>query len=315
MSRASALIVGNGHSSVNPYASRLVKDSDVFRLNKFFLEPSPIFGRKVEVAFFGGEPFLIYLYDYLISKGIYSISHCIYRELSHKRFFIPPTTNKMRALGEFSKMLELSPVDGFKGSTCLDCPRKSKVTSGVFLIHIAMALGYKKISIVGIDFYSDNLRPYPVIEPDSIKRIKLFSAKTWTKELKENGNYLGRHSLKADSQYMRRLALTNSDVCFNVFIDEDRSVKFWNEISKNIGNIKINRMPSISKNKALPCFLEEIDAGVDSYKRSYYWKDKYMNFVHVVFHNKRAVVINSYYVLYEWLVNLWRSIGSSIRGS
>lgn len=282
-----ALIVGNGKSSVNPNAEGLNEGKDVFRLNKFFLEPKPIFGNNLKFVTFPGEPYTIYLINYLIKKNVYNIDMVVYRKMMQKRFFIPKVESEMHIWDELEKKYSTeNTINGFKGVNKINKIKKvDKVTTGPYLINMAIQMGYDEISIIGIDFYSESSKKkYPIIIPNSLKKISIFDAqyRSIKRNKKKNNSYDDNiHSLETDKEYLKELFNTYRSIKFNVYVDEENPYFNWQKLIENLENVKLIKLDeySICKASHSHC-LDDIDKALIEYKKKYYLKDEIMNIKH-----------------------------------
>lgn len=303
-----ALIVGNGKSSVNPRASFLGEGRDIFRINNFFLEPLLLFGKKVKFLVFSGEPFLIFLIDFLIRKKIYEIDIICYKKL-HKRFFIPKVKRSMITWNDHVKKYKCqNSVPGFDGANQIDNKEKcGKITSAPYLINCAIQMGYKNISIIGVDFYSEKSgKKYPVIMPNCLKKIRNFEAPFSSVKInKKKGNsYDQGHSIGVDLCYIESLVNRYKDVEFDIYVDEGGPYENWNKIVvSNPTNITIHMMEAYGVDNLLTHCLSDIEQAINEYKKKYFWGDKLMKARHL-FANRKPVIKKSAFLLKEKLLGV-----------
>jgi len=307
-----ALIVGNGASSVNPFAKELYGDKDVFRVNKFFLEPNLLYGRNIKFAVFPGEPFFVFFVDYLIRKHIYSIDIVCYKKL-HKRFFLPKVKTPLLTWDNYIEDCQCKEsVPGFYNANQIDSQeRYSKITTGPYLVNCAIQMGYKDISIIGMDFYSEKSgKKYPISIPKIWKKISPFEAPySSIRGNKNRGNaYDQGHGIKVDIAYIETLAANNQNVKFSVYVDEDNTYKKWRDIAaKAPNNVSVCLMEGHQPRKLASHCLPEIKAAVLEYKTQYFWQDKMSNAKHL-FANRKPVVRKFIYLLKERVLNFWTKI-------
>jgi|GEM_PF-1373764 len=302
------LIVGNGGSSVNTRAKNLSKGKDIFRVNKFFLEPFPIFGRKIKLVVFPGEPFFIFFIDYIVKNKIYDIELVCYKKL-HRRFFIPKTQKNMLLWDDFviDNHCKES-VPGFYDANQIDSRLKyGKITSGPYLVNCAIQMGYKNISIIGIDFYSEKSgKQYPISIPKIWKKISIFEApfRSTRANKKRGSSYDQGHSIAADVAYMEALVDKYKDVTFNVYTDEGNPYINWQHIAESgSDNMVIHKMDEMCFDEQPAHCLPDIEKAVIEYKNDYFWKDKIMNAKHLFAH--RGVILkNSFLGMKEYLLKV-----------
>ena len=304
--KTKALIIGNGGSSVNLHASNLHKGKDVFRINKFFLEPQKIHGSKIKYLVIPGAPFFIFFADYLVKNNTYSIENCIYKKL-HKRFFIPDTNQKFIEWNQFVEQNGCNnSVDGFDGANQINSNKElSKITTGPFLTNCSVKLGYKDISIIGIDFYSEkSSRKYPVAVPKYLTKILPFSA-TFSSprmnKLKGNSYDVG-HSIKADIAYFSEIISSNQDVCFTIYVDDKNTFKIWSRIKGNNNNIDIVQLDPFKVNLKSPNCESEILLAIDEYRKKYFLVHLRSTLSHLFAH-RRAIIRKMILILRELLIN------------
>lgn len=299
-----ALIVGNGKSSVNPEAKGLNFDKDVFRLNKFFLEPSLLFGRKIKFVTFPGEPYSIHLMDYLVENKIYEIETLCYRKMVQKRFFIPTVNSKLFIWNDFElKYNTENAVPGFFGVNKIDKVKKvDKVTTGPYLINMAIQMGYTEISIIGIDFYSEKSKnKYPIKIPETLKDISIFDPqfRSLKRNKKRNNSYDDNiHCIETDLEYLSSLFNKYKNIKFFIYVDEDNPYSNWKKIIKGLNNVELIMMKDndIKKQFDSHC-LKYINEALLDYKNKYFFKDKVMKIKHN-WSNRKSILKKFYnYIL------------------
>ncbi|MFC3867530.1 alpha-2,3-sialyltransferase [Helicobacter equorum] len=153
------VIAGNGPSLANIDYSLLPKDFEVFRANQFFFEDKYFLGKSIKCAFINGIFNLPtshltlhtlkqkdeYKIDYLmcIQPGVIVGGGATQNTLS----FFPDVMDGC----EYIKMLSV-----FNNSIMFNYIHKDQaITTGVYMVAVAVALGYKELYIVGIDLYRD----------------------------------------------------------------------------------------------------------------------------------------------------------------
>ncbi len=298
------LIVGNGKSSVNSNITEIVKDKDIFRVNRFYLEPKKIFGDKIKFLSCIGEPYSLFILNYLMNKNVYKIEKIGYKEMNSKHFFSPLISNKFIPWKKIELQYSLDDkVNGFNGLNRLNTKRKhDKITSGVYLINCAIQMGYDDISIVGIDFYSEkSLKKYPIITPEKLKKISLFEGQYRSKrrrKLKKSSYDDDLHSYETDSYYVQQIANQYKNIKFNIYVDEENPFNNWNKIASECDNIIVNLLAESSESGTelnSHCF-NEINEAIDDYKSKYFFKDKYMRIINIL-NNKKTIIKKLFYYI------------------
>ncbi|MBC8550085.1 MAG: hypothetical protein H8D23_10570 [Candidatus Brocadiales bacterium] len=288
------LIVGNGGSSINPCAEGLYKGKDVFRVNKFFLEPNTLYGRDIKFVVFPGEPFFVFFIDYLIKKGLYRIDIVCYKKL-HKQFFFPKVDTPMIVWDEYVESCKCkNSVPGFYNANQLNSKEQyRKITTGPYLINCAIQMGYTEISIIGVDFYSENSGgQYPIVIPKIWKKISPFEAhyRSVLANKKKGDSYDRGHGVAVDTAYIETLIANNKNIKFAIYIDEKSTHKKWKDIAKKSpDNILIHLMDDYQSNRPVSHCLSTIEAAILEYKSQYFWRDQVANYRHL-FANRKAVV-------------------------
>ncbi len=300
------LIVGNGGSSINGHAKGLSKDKDVFRVNKFFLEPSLLFGRNIKFAVFPGEPFFIFFIDYLIRNNIYKIDVVCYKKL-HRRFFLPKVKSLMITWESFIENYKCkNSVPGFFDANQIDSVEQyGKITTGPYLINCAIQMGYKHISIIGIDFYSEKSgKKYPISIPRIWRKISIFEAPFSSERINKikGSSYDQGHCVGVDITYIKALVNKYKDVAFNVYVDEDNPYVTWkNIVESGDNNVTVHKMKDCHADSRPAHCLSDIEKAIIEYQHDYFWKDKVMNAGNL-FTERKAVIRNSLLRIKESLI-------------
>ena len=303
------LIVGNGGSSVNPYAKGLYNGKDVFRVNKFFLEPDLLYGRNIKFAVFPGEPFFIFFMDYLVRNNIYHIDIICYKKL-HKRFFLPKVESQMIEWNDYVESYKCKDsVPGFYNADQINSKeRYSKITTGPYLINCAIQMGYKDITIIGMDFYSENSgKKYPIVIPGIWQKISPFEAPYGSARTnkKKGDSYDQGHSIGVDIAYVETLIANNKDIKFNIYVDEKNTYNNWSKIvKKNQDNVFIHMMENYQSDSLMSHCLSEIELAIAEYKAQYFWKGRISNAKHLLA-SRKSVVRKFIYLLREKMLNFF----------
>lgn len=151
------VVAGNGMSLSRINAGRVLTDDVIFRTNNFFFEPDYYLGRRVDLAFMGGDPRVApFMFETLYQcrqdydLGLWSANNPKVREHGKRRFagrFIPM---------QFRDDEIRNAVDG------LVQRYQRKLMTGTHAVLMAHALGAEKIILAGMDLYSSGQR-YPFI--------------------------------------------------------------------------------------------------------------------------------------------------------
>lgn len=160
----SAVVAGNGPSLAKIDYDRLPKDFDVFRCNQFYFEDKYFLGKKVKYAFMN---FSVILEQYLTYKTLcenkeYLIENIVISRLAEKNtdkkyqgyhFYFPDIQDGydlyISKLKDFNVFLKFN-----------NLYKSNYITSGVYMTAVAVALGYKRIYVAGIDFYESSENDY-----------------------------------------------------------------------------------------------------------------------------------------------------------
>ncbi|MBZ7963614.1 alpha-2,3-sialyltransferase [Campylobacter sp. 2457A] len=154
-----AIICGNGPSLKEIDYKRLPKEYDVFRCNQFYFEDKYYLGKNIKYAFFNQGVFLeqYYTAKKLIENQEYFIENIICSTFKIHKFydnffqhfdtFFPECLlgyKILDSLKEFSSYIYFNEIY-----------HDQRITSGIYMCAIAIALGYKNIYLTGIDFYKN----------------------------------------------------------------------------------------------------------------------------------------------------------------
>lgn len=189
----SAVVAGNGPSLAEIDYSLLPDDYDVFRCNQFYFEDKYFLGKKVKYAFLNFSVILeqYFTYKTLDINNEYSIENIVISRLAEAstdkkyqgfKYYFPDIKDgydlyisKLELFNCFLKFNNL-----YKGNY---------ITSGVYMVAVAVALGYKNIYIAGIDFYEDSNNSY-VFNHKKSNLIKVFpKIKRLVKDSIHNKNF------------------------------------------------------------------------------------------------------------------------------
>ncbi|WP_291953368.1 alpha-2,3-sialyltransferase [Campylobacter sp.] len=160
-----AVVAGNGPSIKNIDYERLPKDYDVFRCNQFYFEDKYYLGKKVDFAFANSYVFFeqYYTIKNLIDKNEYEIKNIVCSSfnldnLDGKDFIRNFYSYFPDAILGFDLIKKIKDFHSFVKFN--EIYNEQRITSGIYMCAVAVAMGYKNIYISGIDFYSNENQPY-----------------------------------------------------------------------------------------------------------------------------------------------------------
>ncbi|MFY4724217.1 alpha-2,3-sialyltransferase [Campylobacter jejuni] len=231
-----ALVCGNGPSLQDIDYKRLPVNYDVFRCNQFYFESKYYTGKKIKYAFF--NPFLFFEQYYtakqLVQKNEYIIDNLICSSFDLPYIDGPNLIENFKLyfsdafLGhEIIKKLK----DFFAFIKYNEIYKNQRITSGVYMCAVAVALGYKNIYVCGIDFYQNTNNLYAF---DNNKK-NLLSICVGFKN--KNCKFIN-HSMACDLQALDYLIKN-----YNINIYSLNSDKYF-KLAPNIGNnFTLNNKP------------------------------------------------------------------------
>ncbi|HEB9419081.1 TPA: alpha-2,3 sialyltransferase [Campylobacter coli] len=155
-----AIIAGNGPSLKEIDYSKLPDDFDVFRCNQFYFEDKYYLGKKCKAVFY--NPGLFF-------EQYYTLKHLIANQEYETELIICSNFNQAHLENEIFRksFYDYFPdaylgYDFFKQLKEFDAYFKfheiylnQRITSGIYMCAVAIALGYKEIYLTGIDFYQN----------------------------------------------------------------------------------------------------------------------------------------------------------------
>ncbi|EAI4335337.1 alpha-2,3 sialyltransferase [Campylobacter jejuni] len=160
-----AIIAGNGPSLLSIDYSRLPKNYDLFRTNQFYFEDKYYLGKKVNFAFSNPGVFieqyytlnnLIYNNEYQIDNilcATFNLDHMVEKQFIDKfNDYFPKATlayKYLQQLQDFHVFIKFNEIY-----------KDRRITSGVYMCAVAIALGYKELYLTGVDFYDNTLKEY-----------------------------------------------------------------------------------------------------------------------------------------------------------
>lgn len=160
------LIVGNGPSAAAPDREHLRDDSLVFRMNWFFLEDQPRYGRRVDAFFWSIDtPALHDELAAVVARGDYDI----------RAFFSPMRPSERHGgrkvpVERFAPAFDHWAVIAESPTLAREMMGRPLPTQGFQALAFALALGYRDIRLAGIDLYSSAGPRYGHKVPDRIAR-------------------------------------------------------------------------------------------------------------------------------------------------
>lgn len=160
------LIVGNGPSAAAPYRDHLRDDSVVFRMNWFFLEDQPRYGRRVDGFFWSIDtPALQDELAAVIARGDYDI----------RAFFSPMRLSSRHGglrvpLDRFQPAFDHWALIAEHPTLAREMMGRPLPTQGFQVLAFALALGFRDIHLAGIDLYAAGGPRYGHTVPDRIAR-------------------------------------------------------------------------------------------------------------------------------------------------
>lgn len=165
MGGGNALICGNGPSLKNINYKRLPQNYDVFRCNQFYFEEKYYVGKNIKYAFFNPQVFFeqYYTAKKLIYNQEYNIENII---CSSFDLALTDNPNLIKLFPSYfcDAILGYKILNNIKDFFAFikynEIYEKKRITSGIYMCAIAVALGYKNIYLTGIDFYDDKNNLY-----------------------------------------------------------------------------------------------------------------------------------------------------------
>lgn len=160
------VIAGNGPSLAQIDYSRLPEDFDVFRCNQFYFEDKYFLGKKIKGVFF--NPFVLkeqfFTLHHLKKRGEYEVED-IYCNITMGIWDRQDEDGKLKNLEQIleydfpsvkntypylKQMQEFNALHKFYALYY-----EKRFTTGILMLIVAIAQGYKEIYLTGIDFYEN----------------------------------------------------------------------------------------------------------------------------------------------------------------
>ncbi|HEB9332440.1 TPA: alpha-2,3 sialyltransferase [Campylobacter coli] len=160
MQKNNVIIAGNGPSLKEIDYSKLPDDFDVFRCNQFYFEDKYYLGKKCKAVFYNPSLFFeqYYTLKHLIANQEYETELIICSNFNQAHL---ESENFRKSFYDYFPDAYLG-CDFFKQLKEFDAYFKfheiylnQRITSGIYMCAVAIALGYKEIYLTGIDFYQN----------------------------------------------------------------------------------------------------------------------------------------------------------------
>ncbi|ELD3669886.1 alpha-2,3 sialyltransferase, partial [Campylobacter jejuni] len=199
------IIAGNGPSLKEIDYSRLPNDFDVFRCNQFYFEDKYYLGKKCKAVFYNPSLFFeqYYTLKHLIQNQEYEteLIVCSNFNLTHIE-----SENFLKNFYDYFPDAHLG-YDFFKQLKEFNAYFKfheiyfnQRITSGIYMCAVAIALGYKEIYLSGIDFYQNGSSyAFDTKQKNLLKLVSNFK--------NDNSHYIG-HSKNTDLKALEFLEKT-----------------------------------------------------------------------------------------------------------
>ncbi|EFS3143535.1 alpha-2,3-sialyltransferase [Campylobacter coli] len=169
------IIAGNGPSLQSINYQRLPKKYDIFRCNQFYFEDKYYLGKNIKAAFFNPYPFL---QQYHTAKQLVFNNEYKMENIFCSTFNLPfiEKDNFINKFYDFFPDAELGHkiIENLKEFYAYikynEIYLNKRITSGIYMCAIAVALGYKNIYLCGIDFYEgETIYPFEAMS-ENIKK-------------------------------------------------------------------------------------------------------------------------------------------------
>ncbi|HDR1133985.1 TPA: CMP-Neu5Ac--lipooligosaccharide alpha 2-3 sialyltransferase, partial [Pasteurella multocida] len=161
----SVIVAGNGKSLAQIDYSLLPEKYDVFRCNQFYFEDSYYLGKRIKSVFFNVSVIVeqYYTLHHLIKNKEYTCDNIVLSSFSTLPNESENTKNVKNIFPDvingyehyISKLKDFDQYLFFK-----EMFEDKRVTSGVYMVAVAVAQGYKDIYLTGIDFYLESKTTY-----------------------------------------------------------------------------------------------------------------------------------------------------------
>ncbi len=178
------IIAGNGPSLQSINYQRLPKKYDIFRCNQFYFEDKYYLGKNIKAAFFNPYPFL---QQYHTAKQLVFNNEYKIENIFCSTFNLPfiEKDNFINKFYDFFPDAKLGHkiIENLKEFYAYikynEIYLNKRITSGIYMCAIAVALGYKNIYLCGIDFYKgETIYPFEAMSKNIKKTFP------WIKDFK-----------------------------------------------------------------------------------------------------------------------------------
>lgn len=211
------IVAGNGPSVKKINYKYFPYDYDVFRCNQFYLEDKYYLGKKVDLYFCNHSMKEVQekTIKELINRNEYDIKYAITNFEPNVEFSKINEYSDENIISKFDNQLykmiyKSHSVDGLR------------VTTGIHMLSVAYALGYKQIYLVGFDFYKEGNFSYChdiSVSPNLLSKIKSFN----------NSNYKSPHSEAADTCIIEYLVKSYPEVELLSIADDCKLSRYTNK--------------------------------------------------------------------------------------
>ncbi|ECL6415714.1 alpha-2,3-sialyltransferase [Campylobacter coli] len=195
------IIAGNGPSLQSINYQRLPKKYDIFRCNQFYFEDKYYLGKNIKAVFFNPYPFL---QQYHTAKQLVFNNEYKIENIFCSTFNLPfiEKDNFINKFYDFFPDAKLGHkiIENLKEFYAYikynEIYLNKRITSGIYMCAIAVALGYKNIYLCGIDFYKgETIYPFEAMSKNIKKTFP------WMKDFKPS-NF---HSKEYDIEILKLL--------------------------------------------------------------------------------------------------------------
>lgn len=175
-----AIVAGNGPSLKEIDYSLIPQDFDVFRCNQFYFEEQYFLGKVVKATTFAMQTAFeqIYTMLHLNQNQEYEVQSIFLRDLHY-----PNQNYEQKEFGSLTRYFDnhhfihriYDGIYSHKINAFLEYTKIQELyfykhaSSGVLLCAIAVAMGYKKIHLAGIDFYESRSYAFDTLKKNLLK--------------------------------------------------------------------------------------------------------------------------------------------------
>ncbi|EOI0502918.1 alpha-2,3-sialyltransferase [Campylobacter coli] len=231
MQKNNVIIAGNGPSLKEIDYSKLPDDFDVFRCNQFYFEDKYYLGKKCKAVFYNPSLFFeqYYTLKHLIANQEYETELIICSNFDQAHL---ENKNFRKSFYNYFPDAHLG-YDFFKQLKEFDAYFKfheiylnQRITSGIYMCAVAIALGYKEIYLTGIDFYQNGSSyAFDTKQKNLLKLVPNFK--------NDNSQYIG-HNKNTDIKALEFLEKTYK---INLYcLNPNSSLANFIEIAPNLNS-------------------------------------------------------------------------------